>query len=149
MSGLTLTLRPREKFLVGGHLVENGPRRSSIRIEDDSVFVLRLSDALHPDDVNTPVTRAYHAAQLILACEVTKDDGKADLLNRLDELLNVFKKTPHEALVMRTKFCVEADRFHGVLVGLKALMAVEDALFKKSAEEPDESDELKQALGTR
>lgn len=125
MTGLTLTLKPREKFLVGGMMVENGPKRSSIRIEDDQVFVLRLSDALHPDAVCTPVTRAYHVVQQILACEVTADDGVEALTGRLAELTPIFVRAGHEESMVRIAMALSERRYFGVLMGLKALIAVE------------------------
>ena len=132
MAGLTLTLKPREKFLVGGHLVENGPRRSSIRVLDDSVFVLRLSDALHPDEVTTPVRRVYHICQQILACEIAADEGLPDLFAQLDKLLEIFAKTPHRETVQRTCAMALQGRYHGVLVGLKALMEIEETLLHRA-----------------
>ncbi|MGV6819220.1 MAG: flagellar biosynthesis repressor FlbT [Parvularcula sp.] len=128
MSGLTLTLKPGEKFLVGGHMVENGPRRSSIKIEDDSVFVLRLSDALHPEEINTPVRRAYEVAQNILACEVGVDEGVADLEGRLHDLAPIFIKAGHEDLIVRVALAVSGRRFFGVLMALRNMFAVEAEL---------------------
>lgn len=128
VAGLTLTLKPREKFLVGGNLVQNGPRRSSIRIADGNVFVLRLSDALHPDEVTTPVRRAYHVVQLILACELSLEEGRSDLLERLGQLAKIFEGTPHDLLLKRICVCAASGRYHGVLTGLKALLPVEDEL---------------------
>jgi flagellar protein FlbT len=128
MSGLTLTLRPRERFLVGGNLLENGPRRGSIRIVEDGAFVLRLSDALHPDDVRSPVTRAYHVAQLILACELAEEEGHPELCRRLEELADVFDATPHAETVARAREGAAERRYHRVLVALKALMPIEAQL---------------------
>ncbi len=142
MAGLTLTFKPGERFLVGGHLLENGPRRSSMRIVDDGVFVLRLSDALHPDEVTTPVRRAYHAAQLILACEVELDEGRAALLEQLEALSGVFIDTPHADVIDRAIEAAEAGRFHAVLVGLKSLMPIEaEMLGLTNHAETDASDE--------
>lgn len=125
MSGLTLTLKPGEKFLVGGNMVENGPRRSSIKIEDDSVFVLRLSDALHPDEITTPVRRAYEVAQNILACEIGVDEGVADLEARLHDLAPIFIKAGHEDLIVRVALAVSGRRFFGVLMALRNMFPVE------------------------
>ena len=66
MPGLILNLKPWERFLVGDAVLQNGGRRTQLRINDDRTGVLRLSDALHPDDVRTPLTRAYYAAQLLV-----------------------------------------------------------------------------------
>ncbi|MEM9421422.1 MAG: flagellar biosynthesis repressor FlbT [Pseudomonadota bacterium] len=138
MSGLTLTLKPREKFLVGGNLVENGPRRSSIRISDEAVYVLRLSDALHPQQINSPVSRAYHAAQMILACEVTPGEGQPELLSRLGQLAEIFGKTPHLELMRRICSCAVTGRYYGVLVGLKSLLDIEAEMLATVEKHPPE-----------
>lgn len=141
--GLTLSLKPREKFLVGGCLVENGPRRSSIRIVDDNIFVLRLTDALHPDEVCTPVTRAYHVAQMILACEVEEDEVRADLLERLDVLCGIFSQTPEAQAIRSAVEAAHARRYHGVLNALKQLRRLEAAMLVAMSgkkPEPEEAD---------
>ncbi|WP_370335897.1 flagellar biosynthesis repressor FlbT [Parvularcula marina] len=129
--GLTLSLKPREKFLVGGCLVENGPKKSSIKIIDESVRVLRLSDALHPDEVKTPVTRAYHLAQMILACAVEETDARQDLLNRLNELQMVFEETPACDLIARATEAAGLRRYHAVLGSLKTVIGLEAHLLEK------------------
>lgn len=130
MSGLTLTLKPREKFLVGGLMVENGPRRSSIRIEDDNVYVLRLSDTLSPEEVNTPLKRAYQVAQRVLACEVSAEEGVKDLEIRLRELLPIFVRAGQEDMMVRLALALSEKRFFGVLMGLRNLFPVEEELLK-------------------
>ncbi|MEM9988290.1 MAG: flagellar biosynthesis repressor FlbT, partial [Pseudomonadota bacterium] len=75
MAGLLLNLKPYEKFLVGGIVLQNGQRRSQLRILDDKAGVLRLSEALHPDRVKTPLTRAYYAAQSIVVGDESEVSG--------------------------------------------------------------------------
>ncbi|MBB4659640.1 flagellar biosynthesis repressor FlbT [Parvularcula dongshanensis] len=135
MGRLTLTLRPNERFLVGGCLVENGPKRSAITVMDEGTFVLRLSDALHPNAVKTPVRRAYYAAQLILANECSPEDGKAALEVQLAALADVFAGTPHIEDVDRAAAFASAGRFHGVLMALKPLFTVEDEMLGCDSEE--------------
>ena len=128
MGGLTLTLRPGERFLVGGLLLENGPKRSSVTVKDEDVFVLRLSDAIRPDQAQTPVRRAYHAAQRILACEVTVKEGRAPLLDLLADLKGALAGTALEETVLRAQEAAETGRYHGTLAALKTLFTIEDAL---------------------
>ena len=134
MAGLSLTLKPRERFLVGGHLVENGSKRSSITIKDESVLVLRLSDALHPDDVDTPLRRAYYTAQLILATEIAEEEGAASLREQLAPLTHIFAKTEHGQVLARAADAAEARRYHGVLTALKSLFDVEAAMLGRVRE---------------
>ena len=57
MSGLVLKLNPKERVLVNGAVIENGDRRSRLSILTPNANILRLRDALRPDEVNTPVRR--------------------------------------------------------------------------------------------
>lgn len=82
MPGLILNLKPWETFLVGNVVLQNGGRRTQLRVSDDKAGVLRLSDALHPDQVTTPLTRAYHMAQLLLLGQVC-DGVSAESLREL------------------------------------------------------------------
>lgn len=66
MSGLVLKLGPRERILINGAVIENGDRRSRLSIVTPKANILRLRDALHPDDASTPVRRICYTAQLIL-----------------------------------------------------------------------------------
>jgi flagellar protein FlbT len=134
MAGLSLTLRPRERFLVGGHLVENGPKRASITIKDDGVFVLRLSDALHPDEANTPIRRAYYVAQLILATELGEEEGAPVLLEQLGRLAQIFARTDRADTLARAVEAAEARRYHGVLTTLKSLFETEAVMLGQPVE---------------
>ena len=64
MSGLVLKLAPKERLLVNGAVIENGERRCRINIVTPNANILRLKDAIHPDDANTPVKRACYLAVL-------------------------------------------------------------------------------------
>jgi len=81
MSGLVLSLKAEEKFLVNGALLINGSKRSQIRIGGDDVNVLRLSDAMHPREVTTPVRRVYYAAQIYLSGDANPEDITCDILD--------------------------------------------------------------------
>lgn len=61
---LKLTLKPGEKFVINGAVVQNGERRVTITIENKAA-ILRSKDVMHPDDANTPVKRIYFAIMLL------------------------------------------------------------------------------------
>ncbi|MFQ5562739.1 MAG: flagellar biosynthesis repressor FlbT [Parvularculaceae bacterium] len=88
--GLVLRLRPREKFLVNGVLMENGERRAKLRVASDNANILRFRDAMHPDDANTPTKRLYYIAQLAVAGEADAEETKKELLKGLKELRTAF-----------------------------------------------------------
>ena len=54
MSGLVLKLGPRERIMINGVVMENGDRRTRLNVLTPDANVLRLRDAIHPDEANTP-----------------------------------------------------------------------------------------------
>ncbi len=61
---LRLTLKPRERVVIAGAVVQNGQSRAELRIEN-RVPVLREADILRPRDVRTPCERIVLAIQLL------------------------------------------------------------------------------------
>lgn len=86
MSGLILKLRPREELLINGALLENGDRNARIRIKTEGAHILRMRDALRPQDANTPLKQAYYIAQLAVTGEIANAEA-AQLLNASLDML--------------------------------------------------------------
>ena len=84
MSGLILKLRPREELMINGVLVENGDRNARLRIKTEGANVLRMRDALKPEEADTPLKRAYYIAQLAVAGEISNSEAAAILKTALD-----------------------------------------------------------------
>lgn len=89
MSGLILKLRPREELMINGVLVENGDRNTRLRIKTEGAHVLRMRDALKPEEADTPLKRAYYIAQLAVAGELTSTEAAAILRGALEAFTNV------------------------------------------------------------
>jgi len=128
MSGLVLSLKAEEKFLVNGALLINGSKRSQIRIGDDDVNVLRLSDALHPDEVTTPVRRIYYAAQIFLSGDAKANDISADILDGLSALEVVFENTPLQDQIQKSKKAAADGRYYSLICALRPLLVLEAKL---------------------
>lgn len=84
MSGLILKLRPREELMINGVLVENGDRNARLRIKTEGANVLRMRDALKPEEADTPLKRVYYIAQLAVAGEISNSEAAAILRNALE-----------------------------------------------------------------
>ncbi len=136
MSGLVLSLKADEKFLVNGALVQNGSKRGQIRLPDNSVNVLRLSDCLHPDEVNTPVRRAYYLAQLILSGDTSQAKGGIDLLACLSDIGKVFTNTSLEEQITKAVRDARRGRFYSVLVTLKRVLPIEQKMLAHTHNQP-------------
>jgi len=86
--GLVIRLRPHEKFLINGAIVENGERRAKLRVKSPDANILRLRDALHPNDATTPVKRLYYTAQLAVTGDVEENATVTELLPALKDLFD-------------------------------------------------------------
>ncbi len=84
--GLVLRLRPFEKFLVNGVVIENGDRRARLRVVTQDAHILRVRDALHPEEANTPARRLYYIAQLAVAGEADPAETENELVAGLEAL---------------------------------------------------------------
>lgn len=61
---LRLKLKPHERIIIGGAIVQNGRGRGELLI-DHEVPVLREADILRPASVRTPCERLYMVLQLV------------------------------------------------------------------------------------
>lgn len=86
MSGLVLKLGPYERVLINGAVVENGDKRSRLAIMTPNANILRLRDAIHPEEVNTPVRRVCYIAQLVLSGDAEIDLARMQLLRGIEQL---------------------------------------------------------------
>ena len=83
MGGLILKLRPHEELMINGVLVENGERNTRLRVKTEGAHILRLRDALKPEEATTPPKRAYYIAQLAVAGQLPPGEAAAILKKAL------------------------------------------------------------------
>lgn len=133
MSGLVLKLGPNERVLINGAVIENGDRRTRLSIVTPNANILRLRDALHPDDVTTPVRRVCYIAQLVLSGDVELDDARNQILRGLEQLSQVFTDADSRAQIARATECVVDGQIYQTLRALRALMPREDRLMAAAA----------------
>ena len=132
MSGLVLKLQPGEQILVNGVVMQNGDRRAQLRIKTKNANILRLRDALHPDEADTPVKRIYYAAQLVVAGEAEPATLREELIKELKTLLEVFRDPDSLAALRDAAAHVESGQFYFAMRELKKVIPVEATLLKLS-----------------
>lgn len=128
MSGLVLKLSPKERVLVNGAVIENGDRRSRLSIMTPNANILRLRDAIHPEEANTPVRRACYALQLVLSGDSDADDVERTLLRHIEDLSQVFTDHDSRQQITMASEAVIAGRHYQGLKALRTLLAREDRL---------------------
>ena len=128
MSGLVLKLGPRERVSINGAVVENGDRRTRLAILTPNANILRLRDAIHPEQVNTPVRRVCYIAQLVLSGDVDFAEAKDQILRGMEQLSQVFTDPDSRAQLDRaTEYLSEGQVYH-MLKALRSLLAREERL---------------------
>lgn len=132
MSGLVLKLSPKERVLVNGAVIENGDRRSRLSIMTPGAKILRLRDAIHPEEAKTPVRRVCYAVQLVLSGDTTADDVRLSLLRQIEELSQVFTDPDSRKNLQDATAAVIEAQHYKCLKSLRALLPREDRLFASS-----------------
>lgn len=128
MSGLVLKLGPKERVLVNGVVIENGDRRTRLSIVTPGANILRLRDAIHPEEVNTPVRRVCYIAQLVLSGDADIDDAKSQLLRGMEQLSQVFTDADSRALLSHATDHLVDGQIYQSLKSLRGLLAREERL---------------------
>lgn len=128
MSGLVLKLGPRERILINGAVIENGDRRSRFTIMTPNANILRLRDAIHPEEVTTPVRRVCYIAQLVLSGDIAPDQAAPQVSRGIEQLAQVFSDAASRRDLEDAAAAVADDQFYKALRSLRALLPREDAL---------------------
>lgn len=128
MTGLVLKLGPRERVLVNGAVIENGDRRAKVSILTPNANVLRLRDAIHPDEAGTPVRRVCYIAQLMLSGDADIGAGRRQLLSGIEQLSQALTDRDSRAQLDRATEAVLGGQFYAALKALRALLPREARL---------------------
>lgn len=129
MSGLVLKLAPRERVLINGAVIENGERRSRLAIMTPNAHILRLRDAIHPEEVNTPVRRVCYIAQLVLSGDADPGEARLQLLRGIEQLSQVLTDHDSRLLLNEATNAVIEDQHYQALKCLRSLLPREERLF--------------------
>lgn len=128
MSGLVLKLGPHERVLINGAVIENGDRRSRLSIVTPGARILRLRDAIHPGEANTPVRRVCYIAQLTLSGDASLEDARPQLLRGIDQLAQVFLDAESRMLLSAAADAVQQGQTYHAMKALRALLPKEERL---------------------
>lgn len=128
MSGLVLKLGPKERVLVNGAVIENGDRRTRLSIKTPNANILRLRDAIAPDQANTPVRRVCYIAQMVLSGDTTADEVRPQLLRGIEQLSQVLTDADSRAQLAAATEALLDDQHYQALKALRSLLPREERL---------------------
>jgi flagellar protein FlbT len=87
---LKLSLRPGEKFVVNGAVVQNGDRRAALVLQNKA-SVLREKDIMQQDEADTPAKRIYFPIMLMYLDEQGRDKAYGEFAARLAEFMGAVR----------------------------------------------------------
>lgn len=133
MSGLVLKLNPKERLLVNGAVIENGDRRSRLSILTPNANILRLRDAIRPDEVNTPVRRVCYIAQLVLSGDVAQNDARQQILRGIEQLSQALLDSDSRNQLDLATVATQSNDFYRALKALRGLLPREARLLAQTS----------------
>ena len=124
---LKLSLRPGERFVVNGAVVQNGDRRGALILQNKA-SVLREKDIMQPDEATTPARRVYYPIMLLYLDEGDQEQSYQEFAMRLAEFTSAVRNPEALADCVGVSREVMSGEFYKALMRCRKLMAYEDEL---------------------
>jgi flagellar protein FlbT len=87
---LKLSLKPGERFVLNGAVVQNGDRRTTLVLQNKA-SVLREKDIMQPEEANSPARRIYFPMMMMYLDEAGAHRYYDEFAERLAEFMNVIR----------------------------------------------------------
>ena len=122
---LKLSLKPGEKFVLNGAVVQNGDRRG-VLILQNKASVLREKDILQPEDAKSPARRIYLPVMMMYLEPAEASKYYDEFVQRLSELM-IATQNPQALAdcVTISRFRMQRD-YYKALLGCRKLIEYED-----------------------
>jgi flagellar protein FlbT len=122
---LKLSLKPGEKFVLNGAVVQNGDRRAVLVLQNKA-SVLREKDIMQPEEVQTPARRIYFPVMMMYLDENAAERYYDEFVRRLTEFMGVISNPSVLAdCVNISKSCM-AREYYKALMLCRKLIEYED-----------------------
>lgn len=129
---LKLSLKPGEKFVLNGAVVQNGDRRG-VLILQNKASVLREKDILQPDDVKSPATRVYFPVMMMYLDEAQAPKVYDEFARRLTEFMSATRNPQVLADCVAASRHVMAREYYKALMAARKLVDYEEGLSNVAA----------------
>jgi flagellar protein FlbT len=116
-----LSLKPGEKFVLNGAVVQNGDRRGVLVLQNKA-SVLREKDIMQQEDANTPARRIYFPVMMMYLDEAGAARYYDEFVVRLTEFMGVIRNPEVLAeCVQISKFCMEREWYKALMLCRKLI----------------------------
>lgn len=123
---LKLSLKPGEKFVLNGAVVQNGDRRGVLLLQNKA-SVLREKDIMQAEDVTTPARRIYFPVMMMYLDDANAARHGDEFLRRLSEFMGVIGSPDALADCVAIGNHVMAREYYKALMLCRRLIEFEDA----------------------
>ncbi len=121
---LKLSLKPGEKFVLNGAVVQNGDRRGVLVLQNKA-SVLREKDIMQPQDANTPARRIYFPVMMMYLDEPNAQSFYDEFVLRLSEFMSVISNPDILAECVACSKHVLARQYYKALMGARKIVEYE------------------------
>lgn len=122
---LKLSLKPGEKFVLNGAVVQNGDRRG-VLILQNKASVLREKDILQPENANTPARRIYLPVMMMYLDPSDASKYYDEFVQKLSDFMGAIRNPQILAeCVTISRYCMQRD-YYKALLGCRKLIEYED-----------------------
>lgn len=122
---LKLSLKPGEKFVLNGAVVQNGDRRGVLVLQNKA-SVLREKDIMQPDEATTPARRIYFPVMMMYLDEAAAERQYEEFATRLTEFMGVVRNPDVLSDCIAISKHVMAREYYKALMLSRKLIEYED-----------------------
>ena len=137
---LKLSLKPGEKFVLNGAVVQNGDRRGVLVLQNKA-SVLREKDIMQQEQANTPARRIYFPVMMMYLDESGAERYYDEFVRRMSEFMGVIRNPVVLAdCVDVSKYCMEREYYKALMLCRKLIEYEDERLGNVPASVPASSD---------
>ena len=122
---LKLSLKPGEKFVLNGAVVQNGDRRGVLVLQNKA-SVLREKDIMQAEEANSPARRVYFPVMMMYLDEANASRYYDEFARRLTEFMSVIRNPDVLADCVSVSKHAMAHEYYKALMLCRKLIEYED-----------------------
>ncbi|MGJ3230576.1 MAG: flagellar biosynthesis repressor FlbT [Oceanicaulis sp.] len=121
---LKLSLKPGEKFVLNGAVVENGDRRATLILQNKA-SVLREKDIMQEHEADTPAKRIYFPVMMMYLSASSQDGLYDEFVMRMTEFMGALSNPDALADCVAVSREVMGGEYYKALLRCRKLIAYE------------------------
>jgi flagellar protein FlbT len=122
---LKLSLKPGEKFVLNGAVVQNGDRRTTLVLQNKA-SVLREKDIMQQEEANSPARRIYFPMMMMYLDEAGANRYYDEFAERLTEFMGAIRNAEILADCVAISKHTMAREYYRALMLCRKLIEYED-----------------------